>query len=198
MLLVIFTCINTQPVMSASGTFFSSNTFARRRESLFIAEPLHCSFCLTRARGASHLKLYFKVRFAHWARTNAPAVRCYLVFKDRKHDRKGSQQLSVSLKATSITSPAFVDPALAHDEITRRLIQVLIFRHIPQHARPFASLPVIDSQPMRRPRKKPLFVVFCLILAVSPSSAELAWCSCFTNFWSFDTSVSLFPPLLLR
>ena len=30
------------------------------------------------------------------------------------------------------------------------------------------------NQPRRRPRKKPLFVVFCLIFAVSPSSAELA------------------------
>jgi hypothetical protein len=30
------------------------------------------------------------------------------------------------------------------------------------------------NQPSRRPRKKPLFVVFCLIFAVSPSSAEFA------------------------
>ena len=30
------------------------------------------------------------------------------------------------------------------------------------------------NQPSRRPRKKPLFVVFCLMLAVSPSSAALA------------------------
>src|ERR1700738_2918661 len=30
------------------------------------------------------------------------------------------------------------------------------------------------NQPSRRPRKKPLFVVFCLMLAVSPSSAGLA------------------------
>ena len=52
-------------------------------------------------------------------------------------------------------------------------------------------------QPIRRPRKNPLFVVFCLILAVSPSSAELAWCSCFTNL-SFDIFGSLPKPFLLR
>ncbi len=32
-------------------------------------------------------------------------------------------------------------------------------------------LPPALNQPNRRPRKKPLFVVFCLMLAVSPSSA---------------------------
>jgi hypothetical protein len=96
------------------------------------------------------------------------------------------------------TSPTFVDPALAHDEITLRLIQVLMFRYVPRHARPFASLPVIDLSRYGDHEKSTLFVVFCLIFAVSPSSAELAWCSCFTNFRSFDTSVSLFPPFLLR
>jgi hypothetical protein len=37
-----------------------------------------------------------------------------------------------------------------------------------------SSVPAPFNQPNRRPRKKPLFVVFCLIFAVSPSSAELA------------------------
>jgi hypothetical protein len=40
----------------------------------------------------------------------------------------------------------------------------------PHHAAVGTAL----NQPRRRPRKKPLFVVFCLMLAVSPSSAALA------------------------
>jgi hypothetical protein len=46
---------------------------------------------------------YFKVRFAHWAwRQQSDAISGVY---DRKRDRKGSPQLSVSLKASSITSP---------------------------------------------------------------------------------------------
>ena len=37
----------------------------------------------------------------------------------------------------------------------------------------FALYPEAHNQPIRRPRKNPLFVVFCLMFAVSPSSAEL-------------------------
>jgi hypothetical protein len=52
-------------------------------------------------------------------------------------------------------------------------------------------------QPIRRPRKKPLFVVFCLMLAVSPSSASL-WCfSCCFAGRTFDTFGSS-PGSLLR
>src|ERR1700693_3009113 len=52
-------------------------------------------------------------------------------------------------------------------------------------------------QPIRRPRKKPLFVVFCLMLAVSPSSASL-WCfSCCFAGRTFDIFGSS-PGSLLR
>jgi hypothetical protein len=76
--------------------------------------------------------------------------------------------------------------------------QTLYQRTKGRRAAPQAPLPVIDLSRCGDHEKKPLFVVFCVIFAVSPSSAELAWCSCFINFWSFDISVSLFPPSLLR
>jgi hypothetical protein len=54
-------------------------------------------------RGKSYI---FKSVFADWAwRQQSDAISGVY---DRKRDRKGSQQLSVSLGATSITSPAFV------------------------------------------------------------------------------------------
>ena len=54
--------------------------------------------------------------------------------------------------ASMLTSPqtpgkpfrAFVDPALALDEITQRFIQVLVFCGVPQHPRPLAPRPTID------------------------------------------------------
>ena len=44
---------------------------------------------------------------------------------------------------------ASVETALALDEITQRLIQVLVFRGVPQHPRPFAPRPFIDLVPIR-------------------------------------------------
>ena len=46
---------------------------------------------------------------------------------------------------TSKPRRAFVDPALALDKIPQRLIQVLEFRRVPQHPRPFAPRPLFSS-----------------------------------------------------
>jgi hypothetical protein len=49
-----------------------------------------------------------------------------------------------SPKTTGKPFRACVDTAPAHDEITERLIQVLVLGHIPQHPRPLTSRPLID------------------------------------------------------
>jgi len=46
-----------------------------------------------------------------------------------------------------------VDAALALDEIAQRLIQVFVFRGVPQHPRPFAPCPVIKSLPRSAVRR---------------------------------------------
>ena len=57
---------------------------------------------------------------------------------------KGHSDLSVSPKPTSKPRRTFVDAALALDEVPQRLIQVLVFRRVPQHTGPFASRALID------------------------------------------------------
>jgi hypothetical protein len=52
--------------------------------------------------------------------------------------------LSTSPKATGKLRRAFVDTAFAFDKVPQWLVQVLVFRGIPHHPRPFAPRPVID------------------------------------------------------
>jgi len=82
-----------------------------------------------------------------------------------------SPTLAASPKAPGKPLRASVDAALALDEITQRLAQILVHCCVPQRPRPLALGPV-RAQPRRRPRKNLLLVVFCFILAVSPSSAD--------------------------
>ena len=58
--------------------------------------------------------------------------------------RRPSATLPTSPKATSKPRGASVDTALALDKIPQRLIQVLVFRGVPQNAGPFAARAVID------------------------------------------------------
>jgi hypothetical protein len=51
---------------------------------------------------------------------------------------------STSPEAAGKPRRAFIDSALTLDEITQWLIQVFVFRGVPQHARPFAPHPVIE------------------------------------------------------
>jgi hypothetical protein len=55
-----------------------------------------------------------------------------------------------SPEATGKPRRAFVDAAPAFDEITQRLIQALVFRRVPQHARPLAPHPIIELATISR------------------------------------------------
>jgi hypothetical protein len=91
-----------------------------------------------------------------------------------------------SPKTTGKPFRACVDTAPAHDEITERLIQVLVLGHIPQHPRPLTSRPLIDLGMISRAKdhggkrfrlpyrfepsqvQRPMSTVDCLTLLVSP------------------------------
>jgi hypothetical protein len=52
-----------------------------------------------------------------------------------------------------------------------------------------STMPAFQSTETTTTEKTPIRLVL-LDICSAPSSAELAWCSCFTNFLSFDTSLS--------
>jgi hypothetical protein len=58
--------------------------------------------------------------------------------------------LPTSPEATGKPRRAFVDSSLTLDEVAQWLIQVLEFRRVPQHARPFATHPVIELAAISR------------------------------------------------
>ena len=62
----------------------------------------------------------------------------------------------------------------ASDDVMIMFLQLATSRSIKARTASDGSVHQAKNQLNRRPRKKPLFVVFCLILAVSPFSAALA------------------------
>ena len=60
------------------------------------------------------------------------------------------RHFATSPKASGKPRRAFVDAALAFDEIPQRLIQVLVLCRVPKHPRPFAPRPIIDFATVRR------------------------------------------------
>jgi len=59
--------------------------------------------------------------------------------------------LATSPEATVEPSRTFVYAALAFDEITQRLIQVLVFRRVPQHPRILAQRPIFKTKKRQPP-----------------------------------------------